>query len=51
MSIEDSPLFDVINNGNLKNTDPGYLSWLSENPGNIVMGQKDIYKDLWDEKY
>lgn len=40
-----------INNGNLKNTDPGYLSWLSENPGNIVMGQKDIYKDLWDEKY
>ena len=32
----------------LKEYEAGYLKWIDSRPENIVVGQRDIYKDLWD---
>ncbi len=39
----------VIDNGDIKEGQPGYLKWIDKCPDNFVTGQRDIYNNLWDE--
>ena len=40
----------VINNEKSEN-EVGFVSWIAEKPDNMVMGQREIYKDLWNKIY
>ena len=39
----------VIDNGDIKEGQAGYLKWIDKCPDNFVTGQRDIYNNLWDE--
>ena len=38
-----------IEHQTIKEGEAGYLKWISSYPENIVVGQRDIYKNLWEQ--
>lgn len=41
----------TINNYGIHSNQQGYLKWMEDNPGNIVFGQREIYKDIWNSNF